>query len=151
MLALLRRNPGLTTGEIAAYMSGMTKLDARRAVNGLRDCGHVTRSKNTPVQWFPVEKEKPEPAPSDSKYVSYSPPSMAPARNDACQHELIGSRRGDEIVPHAPPLGMMNGFLGDKGNHSHTLLVKKPVSPLYSNTFCKLAPDAKPGRKKVAA
>jgi hypothetical protein len=151
ILALLQRNPGLTTGEMAASLSGMTRLDARRTVQVMRDMGLITRSAHAPVTWYAAVAAENVPAPRERTFIPYTQPTMEPARNDASLHELVGSRRGDEVVPHAKPVGMMTGKLGDTGNHSHTQLIKKPVSPLYGNTFCKLAPDAKPGRKKVAA
>jgi len=154
VLALLKRQPGMTVGEMAASLSGMVHHEVRKALYRLRDAGRIQMKSGTQQTWSavaPVEASAVEPQQCRMGLPPYVPAYEPPARSEGLLHTLVGSRRGNDVVPFALPLGMMNGFLGDKGNHSHIQLVTKQCSPLYGNTFCKLAPDAKPGRKKVVA
>ena len=72
---------------------------------------------------------------------------MEVARPDALAHEDAPSRRGDELVQHARPLGMCVGTLNDHRNHSAVTLRKE--SPISGPSFCKASPM--PGKPKPLA
>lgn len=139
VLALLKRQPGMTVSEIAASLSGMVSHEARKALTRLKDAGFVTVRKDAQQTWFAVAKEEAQ-VPVQPSSVTERPPYKlqyeAPARGDALAHTLIGSRRGDDVVPFGPPIGM------------ESVPIKEPIpiddhkrrSPINSSTFCKRVP-----------
>ena len=134
ILALLKRQPDMTVGEMAASLSGMVAHEVRRALARMRDKKLVDRE-GTPNLWFAVEvDESAQPTPRQNVYEIplYKPVIETPDRADAMDHTLYGSRRGDQMV----------GFSVPKGIES--IPVKAPPikrgkaqSPINSASFCK--------------
>ena len=136
VLALLKRQPKRTVGELAASLSGMVQHEVRKALSRLRDAGLADRE-GAPNLWYATEQqEKPAPkrASNANYWRPYTPPSMQPSRPDALDHEKICSRRGEKFVEHAPPFGIES-----VPPKSQQPVIKK-VSPINSATFCKRVP-----------
>lgn len=136
VLALLKRQPKRTVGELAASLSGMVQHEVRKALARLRDAGLVDRD-GAPNSWYATEaKEKPAPkrANNANYWHPYTPPSMQPARSDALDATLVLSRRGDTFVKHSAPIGMES-----VPQKTRQTVIKK-VSPINSATFCKKVP-----------
>ncbi len=136
VLALLKRQPNMTVGEIAASLSGIVQHEARKALARLREAGLVERKGGAPNIWFPVvEVQAKDAAPPKSLMGStdYKPKYTAPARADAFDHLQIGSRRGDVVVPYAPPMGM-EGVPIKVAQHP---VKPQKVSPIGGSSFCK--------------
>lgn len=136
ILALLKRQPDMTVGEMAASLSGMVSHEVRRALARMRDKKLVDRE-GLPNLWFAVEVDEatqPEPRPNVYEIPQYKPVYEAPARSDALDHTLIGSRRGDTFVTHSAPMGIE----GVPPKTQQTVI--KKVSPINSATFCKKVP-----------
>ncbi len=114
ILALLKRQPDMTVGEMAASLSGMVSHEVRRALARMRDKKLVDRE-GAPNRWFAVEVDEatqPEPRPNVYEIPQYKPVYEAPARSDALDHTLVGSRLGDDVAPFGPPMGMGVGAAG---------------------------------------
>jgi len=137
ILALLKRQPGMTVGEIAASLSGLVQHEVRRALARMRDKKLVDRE-GTPNLWFAVEVDEatqPEPRPNVYKIPQYKPAYEAPARSDALDHTLVGSRRGDELVGFSVPKGIESIPV-----KSSAPVAEKKRSPINGSTFCKRIP-----------
>lgn len=135
VLALLKRQPKRTVGELAASLSGMVQHEVRKALSRLRDAGLVERE-GTPNLWHAIEEKEKAPAKAENVnyWKPYTPPVMQPSRSDAMAHTLVHSRRGDAFVKHSAPLGI-------EGVPTKTPpTVIKKVSPINSATFCKKVP-----------
>jgi DNA-binding transcriptional ArsR family regulator len=136
ILALLKRQPNMTVGEIAASLSGLVQHEVRRALGRLKDAGLVERD-GAPNLWY--AKESKEKAPAKAENINYwksgTLPSMEPSRPDALDHTLVLSRRGDNtFVTHSAPMGIE----GVPPKTQQTVI--KKVSPINSATFCKRDP-----------
>ena len=135
ILALLKRQPDMTVGEMAASLSGMVQHEVRRALGRLKDAGLVDRE-GAPNLWYATDAQE-QPAPtrtSNFKTGVHTLPSMQPARSDALDHTLVCSRRGDTFVTHSAPMGIEG--VPPKTQQA----VIKKVSPINSATFCKRDP-----------
>lgn len=135
ILALLKRQPDMTVGEMAASLSGMVQHEVRRALGRLKDAGLVDRE-GAPNLWYATDAQE-QPAPtrtSNFKTGVHTLPSMQPARSDALDHTLVCSRRGDTFVTHSAPMGIEG--VPPKTQQA----VIKKVSPINSATFCKKVP-----------
>ena len=135
ILALLKRQPDMTVGEMAASLSGMVQHEVRRALGRLKDAGLVDRE-GAPNLWYATDAQV-QPTPtrtSNFKTGAHTPPSMQPARSDALDHTLVCSRRGNTFVTHSAPMGIEGVPTKTQQN------VVKKVSPINSATFCKRDP-----------
>ena len=135
VLALLKRQPKRTVGELAASLSGMVQHEVRRALGRLKDAGLVDRQ-GAPNLWYATDaQEQPTPTrTSNFKSGLHTLPSMQPARSDALDHTLVCSRRGDKFVEHSAPMGIEGVPTKTQQN------VVKKVSQINSATFCKRDP-----------
>lgn len=137
ILALLKRQPDMTVGEMAASLSGMVSREVRRALARMRDKKLVDRA-GTPNLWFVVKaSEVVKPAPRQNIYEvpPYIPPYEQPARSDAMDHTLYGSRRGDDLVGFSVPKGIES--IPAK---SSAPVAEKKRSPINGSSFCKRIP-----------
>jgi hypothetical protein len=138
VLAAVRRTPGVTVNQLTLIMSGADRSLVNRILSELEERGFVER-KGSPSLWYTVEYiTGPKPEPRTATFIPYKPPAMEVARPDALAHELAPSRRGNELVKHARPLGMCVGTLNDHRDHSAVTLRKD--SPINGPTFCKANP-----------
>ncbi len=128
----------MTVGEIAASLSGLVQHEVRRALARMRDKKLVDRE-GTPNLWFAVEVDEatqPEPRQNVYEIPQYKPVYEAPARSDALDHTLVGSRRGDELVGFSVPKGIESVPVKAQVAIDHS----KRISPINGATFCKREP-----------
>jgi hypothetical protein len=125
VLAVIKAYPGLSNQDLHKKMPGASLVQTRSAVSYLAS-RHivVNKAKHKDSSRWHVAAEVKKPAPvEDDKPAVLRGPSFVPqgnytpsawavrdGGNDAFQ---LPSRRGDELAPHSPPLGMCCGKLVD--------------------------------------
>jgi hypothetical protein len=116
ILAVIKNNPGKSSLEISLLMKNVTRIQVSNLVHKLAArCRIENRSETRKVsKWYAIDKVDVPVlhGPSYQPSENYTPSiwHVRDGGNDALQ---IPSRRGNELVPHRPPISMCVGTLVD--------------------------------------